>query len=231
MSRPMASHVSTLSGFVANGHQAIQLVSSALSKIPYGGFSPVRLQTDLTAPRSSSVYRRLIRGQRPDLCRRCLVRKRAFAQAASPESIRTARPVALGSPTGCAVRPAHRLLWPHLRLWNHRAVYELCRTAQPFGLPAPEGPHFTLSVLARVPSPLPQWFWCLRLTMSSAPILPSPSPEWLGNHVSVGTEISTVCFMEPQRSLNAAARRASLPCFGQDFYNRACVVTGHPTAT
>src|SRR5437867_1615739 len=44
MIRPMTSDVSALSGIVANGHQAIQIVSSAPSKIPYGGFSPVRLQ-------------------------------------------------------------------------------------------------------------------------------------------------------------------------------------------
>ena len=199
-----------------------------LSKIPYGGFSPVRLQTDLTIPRSSSACPRLIRGQRPDLSQRRLIRKRAFAQAASPESIRTARPVALGSPTGYAVRPAHRLLWPHLRLWNHQAVYELCRPAQPFGLPAPEGPHFTLSVLARVPSPLLQWFWCLPLTMSSTPIWPSPSSEWLGNHVAVGTEISTVRLMKLQRSLNAAARRAGLPCFGQELLQPSLRSGGSP---
>ena len=44
MIRPMTSDVSALSGIVANGQQAIQVVSSAPSKIPYGGFSPVRLQ-------------------------------------------------------------------------------------------------------------------------------------------------------------------------------------------
>ena len=44
MIRPMASNVSALSGIVANGHQAIHFVSSAPSKIPYSGFSPVRLQ-------------------------------------------------------------------------------------------------------------------------------------------------------------------------------------------
>jgi hypothetical protein len=45
MIRPMTSDVAALSGIVANGHQAIHFVSSAPSKIPYGGFSPVRLQT------------------------------------------------------------------------------------------------------------------------------------------------------------------------------------------
>jgi hypothetical protein len=45
MVRSMASIVSALSSGVANGHQTLHLVSSAPSKIPYGGFSPVRLQT------------------------------------------------------------------------------------------------------------------------------------------------------------------------------------------
>ena len=45
MVRSIASDVSTLSGCVANGHQTVHLVSSTPSKIPYGEFSPVRLQT------------------------------------------------------------------------------------------------------------------------------------------------------------------------------------------
>jgi hypothetical protein len=53
MFRSMTSDVSALSGFVANGHQTLHLVSPAPSKIPYGGFSPVRLQTCLT-PRPPS---------------------------------------------------------------------------------------------------------------------------------------------------------------------------------
>ena len=61
MIRPMTSNVSALSGGVANGHQAIDFVSSAPSKIPYGGFSPVRLQTRLTPrPPSRAFLRRLI---------------------------------------------------------------------------------------------------------------------------------------------------------------------------
>ena len=44
MTEPMTSNVSALSSIVANGHQAIHVVSSAPSEIPYGGFSPVRLQ-------------------------------------------------------------------------------------------------------------------------------------------------------------------------------------------
>lgn len=44
MGRPATSAVSALSGFVAYGRQAVHHVSSPPSKIPYGGFSPVRLQ-------------------------------------------------------------------------------------------------------------------------------------------------------------------------------------------
>jgi len=53
MGRSMTSSVSTVSGFVANGHQTVRHVSCAPSKIPYGGFSPVRLQTGI-GRRSSS---------------------------------------------------------------------------------------------------------------------------------------------------------------------------------
>ena len=71
MFRPMTSSKSTFSGFVANSHQALQYVSSSPSKIPYVGFSPVRLQTGIpprpsltpcglsarpTSPRSQSTY-------------------------------------------------------------------------------------------------------------------------------------------------------------------------------
>ena len=63
MIRPMTSKVSALSGIVANGHQTIHFVSSAPSKIPYGGFSPLRLQTRLTPRPPSQSYPRLLIGR------------------------------------------------------------------------------------------------------------------------------------------------------------------------
>ena len=48
-----------------SGHQAVHHVSSSLSKIPYGGLSPVRLQTELSGRhlRLRAHARRLIGGQ------------------------------------------------------------------------------------------------------------------------------------------------------------------------
>jgi hypothetical protein len=112
----MTSDVSALSGIVANGHQAIHSGSSAPSKIPYGGFSPVRLQTrlpDATFARASTrAYRRLpsASGIHPQLCPVtwiCIPSGRAECR------FRPSGPVALGSASGFAVRQPHRLLWPH----------------------------------------------------------------------------------------------------------------------
>ena len=63
MFRSTVSGVSALSGFVANDRQAVHPGSSSPSKIPYGGFSPVRLQTGGSQPQpspptSTVAYRR-----------------------------------------------------------------------------------------------------------------------------------------------------------------------------
>ena len=52
MFRSITSIISAVSSFVANGHQILHHVSCSPSKIPYIGFSPVRLQTDIQ-PRPS----------------------------------------------------------------------------------------------------------------------------------------------------------------------------------
>jgi hypothetical protein len=115
MLRPMTSDVSALSGFVANGHQAIHFVSSAPSKIPYGGFSPVRLQTGCQ-PRPS-LLTQLIRSHRGDLLCERLFRSRTCARRHSQLLTPHTRPVALGSASGYALRQPHRLLWPHPSFW------------------------------------------------------------------------------------------------------------------
>ena len=86
MFRPMTSNVSALSGAVANGHQAMHFVSSAPSKIPYGGFSPVRLQTRLTQQPPSQAFQRLLIGRHCGYLRPWrFIRSRTCVQAA-PET-------------------------------------------------------------------------------------------------------------------------------------------------
>ena len=111
MFRAATSSVSTLSGFMANGCQLDAPVFPSPSKIPYGGFSPVRLQTEIRMPRSSRLhtYTRL-----PPMSRVPVARFRAIHKRNA--LTRPSRPEALGSPAGYAVPPDHRLLWPHLRL-------------------------------------------------------------------------------------------------------------------
>ena len=83
MIRPMTSNVSALSSIVANGHQAIHFVSSAPSKIPYGGFSPVRLQTRFgQRPPSRASQRPLIGRHCRYLVSRSFVRSGSCDQAA-----------------------------------------------------------------------------------------------------------------------------------------------------
>ena len=149
MSRSMVSDVSALSGCVANNQQTVHLVSSAPSKIPYGGFSPVRLQTSLTPqPPSRTLAHPLIGCHRSCLRPQRFTRIGTCVQAALRSSTRNTGPVALGSPAGCIVRPARRLLWPHPRLceppdglWIIPSGCETCS-------PAAEGPQFTLTILS-----------------------------------------------------------------------------------
>ena len=145
MFRPMTSGVAALSGFVANGHQTLHFVSSAPSKIPYGGFSPVRLQTRFTPRPPSQVVSRLL------IDRHCrYLHPRRLYPVVGLASRRhlgpltsTAGPVALGSPAGCIVRPARCLLWPHLRLCRPPGGLCLIPPGCGHGPPATEGPQFT----------------------------------------------------------------------------------------
>jgi hypothetical protein len=51
----MASNVSALSSIVANGHQIVPTVPPPPRFIPYGEFSPVRLEASLVALRPSET--------------------------------------------------------------------------------------------------------------------------------------------------------------------------------
>ena len=89
MVRTTASHVSALSGCVANGRQSMHHVSSALSTIPYGGFSPVRLQAGVRPRPSRRHTPPLIRGPSRSSgpscpCRLCVRRHRPIRRRFQP---------------------------------------------------------------------------------------------------------------------------------------------------
>jgi hypothetical protein len=139
-------------------------VSSSPSKIPYGGFSPVRLKIDIPPRPSRPTYASHLyadhsppprchwypfAGQSP--------RERGVGQRVTTNVV---DPEALGSPTGCSVPPGQCLLWPHPSLW-HPSARLICFVRRTLG--APEGPNFILPVLSSVPSALPRRIgWCLR---------------------------------------------------------------------
>ena len=220
----MASNVSALSGIVANGHQAIHFVSSAPSKIPYGGFSPVRLQTRLTPRPPSRLHPHPLIGRHCRYLRpqRLSVMGLATNRHRGPLTT-TASPVALGSPSGYIVRSAHRLLWPHLRLG--RPPSGLCLIPPSCGSnpPTAEGPQFTPPVLSLH-------------AVTRTPVVPATALDDVFIAGSVLRRISTgstttnptapdqvVSVTRLQRSLHATAWNDCLSCSGQDFYDRACL--------
>jgi len=91
-------------------HSAI-CVSSSPSKIPYGGFSPVRLKMKIQSrPSPLSTYTR----PKPRLLAPLAPEGHVW-RSLSP---RPFHPEALGSPIGYSVRSGLRLLWPHpSHLW------------------------------------------------------------------------------------------------------------------
>jgi len=151
--RPAASDVSALSSFVANGRQTMHYVSSPPSKIPYGGFSPVRLQigrldaTFAPAHKDGCLYAPIVRLAR--LCPWVL-------------------PLC-GGGRGVGERPIQRPLARQRVMLSRRvlAYYGLIRGSGPLpavslvsagSLPVgrgPERPQFTPLVPLSVPSSLP----------------------------------------------------------------------------
>ena len=230
MCRSVASDVSALSSGVANGHQTMQHVSSSLSKIPYGGFSPVRLQTGSPRRPSSSLARSVlyavqVRPSDPDS-------HRWHSQRVVCH--RTSRPEALGSPAGYVVPPGHRLLWPHPRLWSPPA--DLCFIRRVFVaqlLPTrrPELPQFTLRVSTHVPHSVPRWTARLLVTVTSSHILAFAIFVLARQPTSPQNRILVACVTRLQVSLYATARWACSPCPGQDFYFRAFIPGGRPPET
>ena len=148
------------------------------SKIPYGGFSPVRLQTEIQPPPSSTVpglsaarirpATQLISGHRPGSQSLRPTQGLTVGEEVLPSSSGTAcgrtgrfRPEALGSPAGYVVPPGHRLLWPHPSLSTPTRRLMHSPTGPPVHRPGSdggrEGPQFTPRFCSFVPSSVPRW--------------------------------------------------------------------------
>jgi len=224
MFRPMTSFISALSGIVANGHQAMHFVSSAPSKIPYGGFSPVRLQTHLTPRPPSRAGQRLLIGRHGSyLHPRRLFRSGTRVQSAPKISDLNCGssgpwlPSRLYCPAGSSLTMAtsapllvtRRVMDYPAKLRdqpaNHRGspIY----SADPFipcRCPYSGGPSDCLR------RSLHRWYCLRQIRTGSTTTAPTP-PDLVGR------------VTKRQHSLYATAWRCCLPCSGQDFYDRACV--------
>jgi hypothetical protein len=158
-----------------NGQRRSTGVFPSPSKIPYGGFSPVRLQTEFRPPPSTShpalsaaripsarqFYKRP-KSKHPDhVAHRRANRSRPGAPGQSgtiPGNTGHIRPEALGSPAGYAVLPDQRLLWPHPSL--SPSSTHLCIRGwllQPRGLPRAENERVPNLLLVSVPSCRPPY--------------------------------------------------------------------------
>jgi hypothetical protein len=224
MIRPMTSNVAALSGIVANGHQAIHFVSSAPSKIPHGGFSPVRLQTRLRQRPPSQAYRRRLIGRHCSyLHPRRLFRRRTCVQAAPKISDQNRGssgpwlPNRLYCPAGSSLTMAtsaplcatRRFMYYSAELRDQPASHRESPiySASPFipcRRPYSGGPS---NCIRRC---LHCWY-CLRHFCTGSATTSPTLPEHVG------------CVTKLQHSLYATAWRCCLPCSGQGFYNRAFV--------
>ena len=202
------------------------------SKIPYGGFSPVRLQTEIPPP--SSATRPELSAARMPPARKPYKRpeSRHLGHAAHARADRSEpyasgssgtiasstgrfRPEALGSPAGYSVPPDHRLLWPHPSL--SLSSTHLCVRGwllQPRGLPRAENERFPNLLPVSLPSCRPPYpggpdgcLWLCFAIRASLRRFVSGSASTCPTHVGSGVGRVT----RLQGSLYATARRLARP--------------------
>jgi hypothetical protein len=202
------------------------------SEIPYGGFSPVRLQTEIRPPPSahcpelsasrippaSEPYKRPKSKHPTHAAHRRANRSRPGAPGPSgtlASSKGQFRPEALGSAAGCSVPPPHRLLWPHPSL--SLSSTHLCIRGwllPPRGLPRAENERFPNLLLVSVPSCRPPYpggpdgcLWLCFAIRAGLRRYVSGSASTKPTHVGSGVGGVT----RLQGSLNATARRLARP--------------------
>jgi hypothetical protein len=225
MIRPMTSSVSALSGIVANGHQALHFVSSAPSKIPYGGFSPVRLQTRLTPRPPSRARPRSLMGRhcRYLVSRRC-ARSRSCDQAAPRTSDHDRRssgpwlPSRLYCPTGSSLTMATSAPLSATQRIMDYSVRLRDRPASRRG-----SPIYSASPFAPCRRPYSGGARKGLRQCSACGYKPSPSLHGLGHHAASRFGSREDCVTKLQRSLYATARWRCSPRSDRGFYDRAFV--------
>ena len=210
----------------------ITRVSLSLSKIPYGGFSPVRLQTEIPPPPSACrpdlsaarihpatrLYKRPKSRHPVHMAHRRANRSGPSALGPSgtiASSTGRFRPEALGSAAGYSVPPHHRLLWPHPSL-SFSSTHLCIRgwLLQPRGLPRVENERFPNLLPVSVPSCRPPYpggpdgcLWLYFTIRSGLRHFRTGSASTCPTHV--GSGVGRVSRL--QGSLCATARRLARP--------------------
>jgi hypothetical protein len=224
MFRSVASSVSALSSSVANGHQTLHLVSSAPSKIPYGGFSPVRLQTRFEPrPPSRKLQAPPIGRHRSYLRVRRSFRKGTCVQAAPDASDQNHGssgpwlPRRLCCPAGSSLTMATSAPLSATRRLRHSSARLAGSTRQPQRVPNLLCPSFLPCRRPYSGGPRDCFRRCLHR-------------EFRLRHFRIGSATtSPTCpdrvgrLTKLQRSRNATAWKDCLPRSGQGFYGRACL--------
>jgi len=184
-------------------------VSSSLSKIPYVGFSPVRLQTDLQ-PRSSPV----VVEPRPAYTWptvQALCPCDPFGYVCRGVCSGRVGPEALGSPVGYVVPSGHRLLWPHPSL--SVSPVDLCIRQQVFVFRRRSrgSPIYSACPSPRATSRTPADRASCNWLFLRAPIVAFALFAW-ARHPHIHTSRFTCGRVTGlQSSLNAAARGVACP--------------------
>ena len=196
-----------------------QHVSSSLSKIPYGGFSPVRLQTGIQ-PRPSSTMSSL--SAKPACTQPRWIYTRLKSLSPKRALFRNGTCVQAELPSSDADYPVQRSLAPQRVMLSHRiiAYYYLMRASRPLPVAyvlssgsLPYGlvwagyekvPNLSRSSFPIVPSSVPRRLDdCLRLLLDR-PLWPSPSSHKVGARL--------IALSGTARTCNEAAKFTS--CYG-----------------
>lgn len=188
-------------------HQPAGLcVSSSPSKIPYGGFSPVRLQTESPSQPSSTRRepRRLIGDASPGLGNEL---KSVVGLASKRHSSRLTATLPSRGPwlpsELCCLAGSSLTMTSSEALVRSGAAYVFPVRYNP----EREIPQFTLPICFSVPSSVPRQIGRLHLAMAWSSVRPSPSSYWVGicKPRLSGLRVDRVTRL--QSSLHATARR------------------------